>query len=353
MNRTFLRLHPFLTGTLLMLAFACCEARAGETNLFAAHMQTPSIVLSPASNGVMDLTCKVGFIGGCCFPLTSHDVTAALDVPAGVTVLSGPEPATYAAIEAPPSGTPQVWATFRWRLQQTHPENGGELTLTVSSRGADAVRSIYALSPQSRIRINGPTLPDTYPAGKELPIAVDATCLDQDRFVKTVRFCYSTDIPANAQNVELPADLAGRGILRFSSDGRQLMVQGRFIDLARKYEPTVWHGALSVQTHDALSGIAIATDDQGHTAQGQVVRIAAPAGAGGGGAQPNGSSPSGHMPNPPSKALRKQPDTPPTVHPWSTSFSIRAAPRANWRRGWKPTSAPHHTAFTCCALWKG
>lgn len=266
---------------LSVLALVAGVARAEETNLFGAHMQQPQILTAAESNGVFTLTCKVGFIGGCCFPLTSHDVTAALAVPPDLAMLAGPEPRNYAAIEAPPSGTPQAWATFQWRLQRTRPDTGGDLTVTVSSADSGQAQAIHALDRQSRIAVRGPELPGVLPAGQEAAIAVDAACLDPDRFVKHVRFWYSTEIPPGAEQIELPATLEERGILRFAMAGRQLMVQGKSIDLARKYEPTVWHGALPAQTHGPLHGVAVATDDAGRTAHGPVVHVAAPGAAGG------------------------------------------------------------------------
>lgn len=268
---------------LIAVAFLSGAARAGETNLFGAHMQQPAIAVSSESNGVLELTCKVGFMGGCCFPLTSRDVTASLDLPAGLSVLSGPEPARYESIEAPPSGTPQAWATFKWRLRKSHPDAPGEsLTVTVSSPGSGRVQATHTFDLQTRISIGGPRLPDRLPSGQALEIAVDAACLDPDRYVKRVRFWYSTEVPAGAEPVEPTPDLAARGILQFKLAGKLRPVQGQSMDLARKYEPTVWHGTIPPR-REPLYGVALAMDDTGRTALGPMVRCAAPVSAG----QPN------------------------------------------------------------------
>jgi len=264
---------------LFALATLAVESQSEETNLFGAHMQQPEIVVTPESNGVMELTCKVGFIGGCCFPLTSHNITASLDVPQGMAITSGPEPLSYPAIEARPNGTPLAWAVFRWRLQRTKAESGNDLTITVSSPDSGQVKRIYTLGQQSSIKVSGPALPDVLPMRQDVPISVNATCLDQNRFVKDVRFWYSTEIPPEAEKVDVPPDLAARGIIRFSVAGRQLMVQGQSVDLARKYEPTTWHGTLPAQTNGPLSGVAVATDDAGKTSCGPVLRMVTPGGA--------------------------------------------------------------------------
>jgi hypothetical protein len=272
-------------GALVAVTFLSGDARAGETNLFGAHMQQPAIAVSSESNGVLELTCKVGFIGGCCFPLTSHDVTASLDLSAGLSVLSGPEPAGYESIVAPPSGTPQAWATFKWRLRRSSPDAGKSFTAIVSSPGSGQVQATYSFDRQTRISVGGPRLPDRLASDQALEISVDAVSQDPNRYVKRVRFWYSTDVPAGAEPVEPTPDLAARGILQFKLAGKLRPVQGQFIDLARKYEPTVWHG--TVPGHPGpLRGVALAIDDTGRTASGPMVRSAGPVSAG----QPNVAS---------------------------------------------------------------
>jgi hypothetical protein len=240
-------------------------------------MQQPEIVVSPESNGVMELTCKVPFIGGCCFTLTSHDVTASLDVPKGLALLNGPVPLNYPAVVAPPSGTPLVWATFLWHLERTNSDSENEITVTVSSPDSGQVKATHTLGQQVRSSVTGPRLPEVLPLGQSIPISVEAACLDQDRFLKNVRFWYSTEIPSEAEKVDVSPDLAAKGIFRFSMSGKQLMVQGKSVVLARKYEPTTWRGMLPAQKLGSLYGVAIATDDAGKTAFGPVVHVAAPA----------------------------------------------------------------------------
>ena len=105
----------------LLVALMAGNSRAEEGRFFGAHILQPKIEVAVTNDGALELTCTAGLIGGCCFPLTSHDVTAKLTVPPGVEVVAGPEPARYAVIEAPVSGTPKVWATFRWLLRRTSP----------------------------------------------------------------------------------------------------------------------------------------------------------------------------------------------------------------------------------------
>jgi len=248
----------------------------GAGRLFGAHLQKPLISIGGDTNGVMEVTCRAGLLGGCCFPLTSHDVTAALVVPAGIEVLRGPSPASYAAIEAPPSGTPKAWATFTWQVRRTAPDAGGELAVSVSSPDSGQVRATYALSQSTRISVGGPNLPEKIYVGQELQLVVEAACLDDDRYLKSVRFWYSADIPRGATAVGIQPGLEKQGILRYTEGGRELMVQGVPVELSRKYEPTLWRGMVAMPTNGTLCGVAVAADDVGHTACGPVVRGVVP-----------------------------------------------------------------------------
>ena len=262
-----------LLGVGLRVSGETCE---GAGTLFGAHLQRPVVEVSAETDGVAVVTCTVGLLGGCCFPLTSYGLTAVLDVPPGVTVVKGPEPEKYAALEAPPSGTPLAWATFRWQIRRAAKDTGGELTATVFSPDSGQVRTVFALGRQERIRVSGPNLPEAVAAGQDIALAVDAACLDEDRFVKRVRFWTSGEIPRDATEVSVAPGLEDRGVLRYTSGGKRFMVQGTPLELARIYEPTVWHGKLAVTTNDTICGMAVATDDTGRSACGPVVRVAGP-----------------------------------------------------------------------------
>lgn len=272
------RIVEALTLSMLVaLSFAPPAPAAEEGTFFGAHLLQPRIEATPAADGLLDLTCTVPLIGGCCFPLTSHKVTAALAAPADVTVVGGPEPASYDAIEAPVSGTPKAFATFRWQVKRENPDAESLLTITVNSADSGQVKTTYALGRQAACKVSGPQLPESLPLGEALPLAVDASCLDDNHFVRTDRFWYSTEIPADAEAVEMPEDLASQGILRFTEGGRRLMVQGQFVDLARKYEPTIWYGTLPALAKGPLYGVAVAVDDTGRATCGPVVRSVTPA----------------------------------------------------------------------------
>jgi len=246
--------------------------RAEEAGtFFGAHLLQPKILTAPAAEGAIDLTCTVGLLGGCCFPLTSHNISATLTTPPGVVVVSGPEPARYPAIAAPVSGTPQAWATFRWRLKRADSNAEASITVTVTSSDSGQVQTSYALGQVASCAVTGPELPQLLRPDQEVPLTVDAHCLDEEHYVKGVRFWYTTEIPPGAEAVEAPADLGDRGILRFSVDRRQRLVQGQAVDLARKYEPTKWYGILAARNQASLYGFAVATDDAGRASCGPVV----------------------------------------------------------------------------------
>lgn len=264
-------------GVLLFTATVLSAQGANAAGkLFGAHFQKPVLTLTASTNGMMTVSCKVGLLGGCCFPLTSHGVTAALEVPPTCTIVQGPTPAEYPSIEAPPSGTPQAWAIFDWQIRATTPEATGELRVTVSSPDSGKVEALYSLSKTTSITLRGPQLPDVLSPGEEISLVVDAASLREDRYLKSVRFWYSAEIPPQATNIEIPEGLEQHGILRFTEQGHERMVQGQPLDLRRKYEPTRWYGSLTTPTNSMLCGVAVATDDVGHCACSPAVRSAAP-----------------------------------------------------------------------------
>jgi hypothetical protein len=270
----------FWAGFLIPVFCVSGQTGDGAGTLFGAHFQRPAIEMSTATSGIAEVTCRVGLMGGCCFPLTSHAVTAALTVPSGVTVVSGPDPAQYAALEALPSGTPQVWAAFCWKVRLASENTDGELAVTVSSPDSGQVSGVYAFGRQARIKVGGAHLPEQLTAGKDAELTVDAVCLDDDRYIKQVRFWVGENIPADATDVALAAGAEDQGLLRFMAGGREKTVQGRAIELARKYEPTVWRGTFAAEGSGDVVGVAVATDDKGRSASGPVVRAAVSAAAG-------------------------------------------------------------------------
>lgn len=272
------RVRAALPLIALMMGLAPCgfgQTSDGAGTLFGAHLQTPLVSLSEGTNGLLELTGKVALLGGCCFPLTSHHVTATLTVPDGVQIVGGPDPMEYPALEAPPSGTPKVCATFRWQLRRTA-EVAGEIVVNVSSPDSGRVRATYALDEKKRINVSGPQLPEKLYVGQKLALVVDASCVNDNRYLTRVCFWHSDEIPRGATDIELAPGLEARGVLRFKEGARQLMVQGAPLDLTRKYEPTLWRGELAMPTNGVLCGVAVATDDAGHTAGGNVVRAAVP-----------------------------------------------------------------------------
>ena len=255
----------------------CLGAAPGQTVAFGAHLQEPKCKIEPSADGSLNLTATVGLIGGCCFPLTSHNITAALTAPAGITILEGPQPANYAALEAPVSGTAQVSAVFRWKIQPKDARAEYPLKITVTSSDSATVEATHILGLSETCRVSGPQLPAIFPPGHELPVAVDVTCVDEARYVKSVRFCYCTEVPQGARPAPTSAQQAQQGLLAFTLDGHPILVQGRTLALARKYEPTIWRGVLPAQTNGPLFGCAVAQDDAGGISCGPLVTSALPA----------------------------------------------------------------------------
>ena len=241
-----------------------------ETGSFGAHMQTPKISTSEEADGTISLLASVPLLGGCCFSLTSTNVAATLDVPPGMTVLRGPTPATYAALEAPVSGIAKVSADFRWVLQRSSPQQEYPLSITVTSSNSGPVKASTVLGATISLELKGPELPKTLPLGQEIPLVVDVRCKDENRYVKTVAVWYSTEVPPGAKPQAVTPEQAKSGLLSFQLDGRSILVQGRCLELQRRYEPTLWYGNLPAQTQGPLFVYALATDDRGARVLGEI-----------------------------------------------------------------------------------
>jgi len=249
----------------------CLGTPAGQTTLFGAHLQQPRITFATASDGTIEVTAVVDLIGGCCFPLTSHDIHALLAVPADMSIISGPTPASYPALTAPVSGTAQVAARFTWKLRREHAQAECPLTVTVTSPDSGHVEATSVMGLKSACHINGPHLPAVLPVGESLPISVEADCVDESHYVQSVRFWYSTSAPRNATPLPIDPDLAAHGFLGFQVDNRRIWIHGHSIDLARKYNPTTWYGAIPAQTNGPLYGVAVVQDDVGGASCGPLV----------------------------------------------------------------------------------
>ena len=130
-----------------------------------------------------------------------------------VAVVKGPKPEKYVAIEAPPSGTPLAWATFRWQIRRAAKDTGGEMTATVFSPDSGQVRAVFALGRQERIRVSGPHMPEAAAAGQDIALAVDAACLDDGRFcvagTNTVALTGTLDRCMNKESPRLSMELHG------------------------------------------------------------------------------------------------------------------------------------------------
>ena len=262
------RSHLWCLGT--VEAEAENRKKYNDTGSFGAHLQAPQLVTRDAPEGI-ELTATVPLLGGCCFTLTSKNLAANLQVPPGITILSGPIPATYSALEAPVSGTAKVSAVFRWVLQRQDPGTEYPLTLSVTSSNSDPVTATQVLGATVSLRLKGPNLPQSLPLHQEIPIAVDVQCTDENRFVKGVVLLYSTEVPPGAKPDKTPPDQAKRGLLACTLEGKSIFVPAKSLVLQRKYEPTIWYGSIPAQTQGPLYAMAVATDDTGVVALGTLL----------------------------------------------------------------------------------
>ncbi|MEE9150214.1 MAG: hypothetical protein V3U20_00060, partial [Thermoplasmata archaeon] len=79
--------------------------------------QMGDIKLSPTPDtqgqgGPITIVLEIPFYSGCCYPLYAYDVSASLQLPRNMEVVSGPEPEKYKKVEAK-AGKPS-WVQIKW-----------------------------------------------------------------------------------------------------------------------------------------------------------------------------------------------------------------------------------------------
>jgi hypothetical protein len=82
------------------------DANMGDADLTA----TPD---TQGQGGHITIEAAIPFYGGCCYALYGYDVTAVLDVPKDVQIVSGPDPQIISKVEAKAGGVPS-YARFKW-----------------------------------------------------------------------------------------------------------------------------------------------------------------------------------------------------------------------------------------------
>ena len=158
------RVASVIVALALLPVLASAVLAAGEGG---AHMRPPKIEMKPAPGKLIELSVTVGFTGGCCFTLTTHNIAAALEVPPEVQVVNGPDPARYDQIVGPPGGVKQGIAEFRWRLKKAKEDAVYPIKVRITTSDSGTVEKEYTLT-KPVLSNNSSVLPGRMSAGSSM-----------------------------------------------------------------------------------------------------------------------------------------------------------------------------------------
>lgn len=242
-----------LLATLLVVLVGGTSSLAGD----GAHLDEPTVEFRPAADQQLEMVVTVPFRGGCCFSLTTRNVAATLETPKEVAIVSGPEPPKYDRIVGLPGGTKATPAVFRWRLKTgkpgTPPVRPMKVKVTTGNSG-EVIRECL-LGSLAPCAVSPAEVADPSPCGKEIPVKVDVVSNNDDQFVESVRLYYATGISDVEKVVRAKSKL-----LTVGSSVKTRVVDGSFVDLVRRYEPTIWRGAIPPQVRGRVVYWVVAVD---------------------------------------------------------------------------------------------
>jgi hypothetical protein len=249
------RVASVIVALALLPVLASAVLAAGEGG---AHMRPPKIEMKPAPGKLIELSVTVGFTGGCCFTLTTHNIAAALEVPPEVQVVNGPDPARYDQIVGPPGGVKQGIAEFRWRLKKAKEDAVYPIKVKITTSDSGTVEKEYTLTKPLPCNIAQPEVARPAPSQTATPVKVDVASNKDDRFVRKVTLYYLSGLPKGASDLR-----AKEGFVLFADGGRTATRIGQPLEMARKYEPTVWRASLPAQPPGTLYYWIVAENNAG------------------------------------------------------------------------------------------
>jgi hypothetical protein len=101
---------------------------AGGEDALLGDVELTPVPASQGEGGPITIEANIPFYSGCCYPLYAYDVTATLNLPSNVEIISGPSPAKHSKIEATAGGEP-TWVKITWVVKSMV---AGEYTIGVT-----------------------------------------------------------------------------------------------------------------------------------------------------------------------------------------------------------------------------
>lgn len=190
---------------------------AGGEDALLGDVELTPVPASQGEGGPIMVEANIPFYSGCCYPLYAYDVTATLNVPSNVQIVSGPEPAKYSKIEATAGGEPS-WVKITWIVKSMV---AGEYTIGVSVNtqncGSSEGFAILTVTEGCVISI-----PEVYPeqpsTGRDLYINVEAMSPIHGVYIEEATLYYVTkgseltNVKAKYENLDLGKSKTQEGV---------------------------------------------------------------------------------------------------------------------------------------------
>jgi hypothetical protein len=176
---------------ILTLILSSQPVSAGGEDALLGDVELIPVPASQGEGGPITIEANIPFYSGCCYPLYAYDVSAVLNLPSNVEIISGPTPAKYSKVEATAGGEP-TWVKITWIVKSMV---AGEYTIGVAVNtqncGSSEGSAVISVTEGCVISI-----PEVYPekpsTERDLYINVEAMSPIEGVYIEEATFYYVT-----------------------------------------------------------------------------------------------------------------------------------------------------------------
>jgi hypothetical protein len=176
---------------LTTLIFSSQPAAAGGEDALLGDVELKPVPASQGEGGPITLEANIPFYSGCCYPLYAYDVSATLDLPSNMEIISGPEPAKYSKIEATAGGEP-TYVKIKW-VVKSMVAGEYEIDVSVSTSNCGSSEGSAKVTVTEGCVISIPEVyPDKPSTERDLYINIEAMSPIEGVYIKSATLYYIT-----------------------------------------------------------------------------------------------------------------------------------------------------------------
>jgi hypothetical protein len=176
---------------IITLILSSQPVSAGGEDALLGDVELTPVPASQGEGGPITLEANIPFYSGCCYPLYAYDVSAALNLPSNVEIVSGPSPVKYSKVEATAGGEP-TWVKITWVVKSMV---AGEYTIgvTVSTQNCGSSEGSSLITVTEGCVISIPEVyPDKPSTERDLYINVEALSPIEGVYIEEATLYYVT-----------------------------------------------------------------------------------------------------------------------------------------------------------------